>query len=76
MKKRRKRRRSFRHLNQFDRDRIEALLKARYKQEEIAEILCVDAGTISREIQKRKRKNGYYEALTAQHKAEYQKVAQ
>lgn len=69
MKKRRKRRRSFRHLNQFDRDRIEALLKARHKQEEIAEILSVDAGTISREIQKRKCKNGYYEALTAQRKA-------
>jgi IS30 family transposase len=69
MKKRIKRRRSFRHLNQFDRDRIEALLKAGHKQEEVAKILCVDAGTISREIQKRKRKNGSYEALTAQHKA-------
>ena len=70
MKKRRKRRRSFRHLNQFDRDRIEALLRAGHKQEKIAEILCVDAGTISREIQKRKRKNGFYEALTAQRKAD------
>lgn len=69
MKKIRKRRRSFRHLNQFDRDRIEALKEAGHKQEEIAGILNIDAGTISREIQKRKRKNGHYDALTAQHKA-------
>ncbi len=70
MKKRIKRRRLFRHLNQFDRDRIEALFKAGHKQEEVAKVLCVDAGTISREIRKRKRKNGIYEALTAQRKAD------
>ena len=69
MKKRTKRRRLFRHLNQFDRDRIEALLKAGHIQEEIAKVLCVDAGTISREIQKHKRKNGCYQATVAQHKA-------
>ncbi len=69
MKKRIKRRRSFRHLNQFDRDRIEALLTADHTQEEIAEVLHVDAGTISREIQKRQRKNGRYEATSAQKKA-------
>ena len=69
MKKRIKRRRSFRHLNQFDRDRIEALLKAGHTQEEIAEVLNVDAGTISREIQKRQRQNGRYEAAAAQQKA-------
>lgn len=69
MQKRIKRRRSFRHLNQFDRDRIEALLQADHKQEEIAEVLKVDAGTVSREIQKRKRKNGRYEAAAAQQKA-------
>jgi len=70
MKKNKKRRRSFRHLNQFDRDRIEALLQAGHKQEEVAKILRVDAGTISREIQERKRKSGRYEATTAQHKAD------
>jgi IS30 family transposase len=68
-KKRRKRRR-FRHLNQFDRDRIEALANAGHKQEEIAKILDFDAGSISREIKKRKRKNGVYSAKTAQHKAQ------
>lgn len=69
MKKIKERRRSFRHLNQFDRDRIEALLSAGHKQEEVAKVLNVDAGTISREIQKRKRKNSRYEAATAQQKA-------
>ena len=75
MPKKRKRRRHFRHLNQFDRDRIEALLLADHKQEEIAHILFVDAGTISREIKKRKRKNGRYEAVTAQHKANVKRGA-
>lgn len=63
------RRRHFRHLNQFDRDRIEALVKAGERQETIACILNVDAGTISREIKKRKRKDGRYEAAAAEHKA-------
>jgi IS30 family transposase len=69
MNKRKKQRRQFRHLNQSDRDRIEALLRSRHKQEEIAKILDFDAATISREINRRKRKNGIYEATTAQHKA-------
>jgi IS30 family transposase len=65
-----KKRRRFRHLDQFDRDRIEALINAGHKQEEIAEILDFDAGSISREIKKRKRRNGIYSAKTAQHKAQ------
>lgn len=69
MKKRIKRRPPFRHLNQFDRDRIEALLEAGHSQENTAKILKVDAGTISREIRARERKNGRYEATTAQQKA-------
>jgi len=48
-----KKRKHFRHLGQKDRDRIEALLKVQHTQEEIAGILNVDAGTISREIRKR-----------------------
>lgn len=68
-RKKRRKRRSFRHLDQFDRDRIEALINAGHKQEEIAKILDFDAGSISREIKKRKRKNGVYSAKTAQHKA-------
>lgn len=58
----------FRHLNQKDRDRIEALLDDGEKQCEIAKILKVDPSVISREM-KRKRKNGRYDATTAQHKA-------
>lgn len=64
-----KKTKQFRHLNQYDRDRIEALISAGHKQKEIAEILKVDKGTISRERNKRKKKNGVYEAITAQHKA-------
>lgn len=64
-----KKRKPFRHLNQYDRDRIEALINSRHKQKEIANILGVDKGTISKEISKRKRKNGSYEAMTAQLKA-------
>lgn len=69
MKKKKQWRKKFRHLKQPDRDRIEALLSAKHLQKEIAVVLKVDEGTISREINKRKRKNDYYEATTAQHKA-------
>ena len=67
--KTRKKRRRFRHLNQFDRDRIETLLKADEEQKVISEVLQVDAGTISREINRRKQKNGRYSATAAEHKA-------
>ena len=69
MTKKRLRRKGFRHLNQSDRDRVEALLNAGHQQKEIAEILQVDKSTISREIKNRQRKNGRYKATTAQHKA-------
>lgn len=65
-----KKRRTFHHLNVTERDRLEALLDAGEKQKEIAKILKVDKSTISREINKRKRKNGHYEADTAEHKAQ------
>lgn len=64
-----RKRNSFKHLNQHDRDRIEALLRQDYQQTDIAAILKVDKGTISREINRRKRKNSVYDADTAQHKA-------
>lgn len=69
MKKTKKERRHFRHLNQSDRDRIEALLRAGHKREEIAEILGFDTGSISREINKRRCENGIYSSTVAQHKA-------
>ncbi len=60
---------TYRHLSQSDRDRIEALLRAGHNQGEIALILKVNKSTISREIGKRKRVDGRYDADTAQHKA-------
>ena len=64
-----KKKRHFRHLNQSDRDRIQAMLSSGHSQEEIAEILGFDPGAISREINKRKTKDGKYIAIVAQHKA-------
>jgi IS30 family transposase len=64
-----KRRRSFRHLNQNDRDRIEALLAAGHSQKDIALVLRVSAATISRERRSRSRKSGRYEAAAAHAKA-------
>ena len=71
--------RKFKHLDQSDRDRIQALLDNQHKQKDIANILGVDKSTISREIQRNKRKrsgfrgktitNGRYDANLAQHKA-------
>jgi transposase, IS30 family len=66
--KKRRKRKSFTHLDQKKRDRKEALLSTGEKQKNIARVLKVDPGTISRE-KKRKRKNGYYDADTAEAKA-------
>lgn len=65
------------HLSQAERDRIEALFDNGHNQKEIAQVLKRDAGTISREIKRNRRKirkkggtiNGKYEASVAQHKA-------
>lgn len=64
-----KRKRQFKHLDQSDRDRLEILWREGYDQVEIAKVLKVNKSTISREIRKRKRKNGIYDAEAAQHKA-------
>ena len=61
--------RTFAHLKQSDRDRIQAMLDSGIDQSQIAKILSVNKSTISREITKRKRKNGAYEASTAGQKA-------
>jgi len=55
-------------LNQFERDRIEALLDVGTRQKEIAKILERDKSTISREISCNSVK-GCYRARKAQHKA-------
>ena len=63
-----KKRKHFSHFTQKKRDRLEDLLDDGVKQIKIAKILKVDKSTISRE-RKRKRKNGKYNADTAEHKA-------
>lgn len=60
---------TFRHLNQNDRDRMEILLGQGMFQKDIAEVLGVDPSTISRERRKRKKKDGKYEASAAAQKA-------
>lgn len=47
---------NYAHLNQMERDRIEALLNVEHKQKEIAQILKRDGGTISREIERNGKK--------------------
>lgn len=64
-----KRKKTFRHLTQSDRDRLEILLREGHSQVEIAQVLKVNKSTISREIKKRKQNNGIYDSDTAQHKA-------
>lgn len=73
--------RTFKHLNQFDRDRIEALLLAGHKQAEIAKIIEVNKATISREIKRNKLEKdgkgfvcGAYKAITAQRKSKQRRL--
>lgn len=71
-----------RHLQQGDRDRIDALFNNGIKQKDIAKILKVDKSTISREIKRNRRKirkpggttNGRYESTTAQRKAKLRRA--
>lgn len=69
-----KKRKKFKHLDQYDRDRLEALLRQGHKKVEIAKVLKVDKSTISREIKQRQRKNGIYDAGTAHHKARVKRL--
>jgi len=62
-------RKTFKHLDFRARDRIEALLSRGHNQQEVANILEVGKSTVSREIQKRKKKDGIYSATVAEHKA-------
>jgi len=61
---------TYRHLDQFDRDRIEAMLSSGVKPVDIAGVLGVHKGTISREITRRARLDGIYQASNAEHKAQ------
>lgn len=59
----------YQHLNQSDRDRIEVMRKQGMKQKEIAEVLDIDKGTVSREVKRHKQMDGNYRASNAEHKA-------
>ncbi len=64
------RRKPFTQLTQFDRDRIQSLRYYGHSQEDIAEALERDPGTISREFKRYTNKHGRYKAIKAQKKAE------
>jgi len=68
MEKRRKKR-SFTHLDQAKRDRLEIMLKEGRKQKDIAEVLGVDPATISREKHRKRKRQRVYKASIAQQKA-------
>ena len=67
----------YHQLNQFKRDRIEAMYEEGFKQKVIAQVVDCDPTTISREIKRNRRKlrfqgvnkDGPYVASIAQHKA-------
>jgi len=68
---------SYKHVSQFERDRIQSLLDQDVHEAEIARILNRNKSTISREIKRNQRKRGQvkvtnsqtYEADSANHKA-------
>jgi transposase, IS30 family len=62
-------RKTFKHLNIYDRDRLEAMWRAGISQVLIAGILGVHKSTISREINLRKKDSGEYFSSVAEHKA-------
>jgi IS30 family transposase len=61
--------RIFVQLDEYKRDRIEALLNQGVEKKLIAKIIGVHKSTITREVQKRSRLNGEYRASSAHHKA-------
>jgi IS30 family transposase len=67
--KKSKKRKKFCHLSEKKRDRLEALLEGGSKLQDIAKILKVHPSTICREIKRRKRRNGVYDAEVAEKKA-------
>ena len=73
----RKNSKQYNHINQQERDRIQALLDKKVKLSEIARILKRDKGALSREIKRNRRRKrikggirfGSYEATVAEQKA-------
>ncbi|MBT9137085.1 MAG: hypothetical protein DDT34_02172 [Firmicutes bacterium] len=64
-----KNRTPFKHLREHDRDRIQALYVWGHSQKEIAEVLEVDPGTISRELKRYGKKTWRYSAKRAEEDA-------
>jgi IS30 family transposase len=64
-----KKRPGWHQLGQGERDRIEALVRAGVRQAEIARVLKVSPGTVSREVAGRSLGDGTYDADAAQAKA-------
>ena len=60
----------FTHLQQKDRDRIQALYLDGYTQKHIAEVLEVDGGTISRELNRYSKKTWRYSSTRAEKDAQ------
>lgn len=69
MKKIKKKRGSFRHFTQVDRDRMEALLDHGHNQKEVAEIIGKSESAVSRERKRRKKRARKYRASVAHQKA-------
>ncbi|PJC56181.1 hypothetical protein CO026_01735 [Candidatus Kaiserbacteria bacterium CG_4_9_14_0_2_um_filter_41_32] len=67
-------RKSFKHLTQYERDRIEKLCFHCTSIVDIAKILGRDKGTISRELNKHTNKHHRYKATKAQQLAEEKRV--
>ena len=63
-------RKSFIHLNKFHRDRIHALYLEGHSQKDIAEVIGVNPGTISRELKRYGRCTWRYSAVKAEADAE------
>ena len=59
---------SFRHIRQIERERIEELIQAGHTQKEIAIILGRHLSTITREMQRNNKNDGSYTATRAQKK--------
>lgn len=68
-----KKREGFRHLTDKDRDRIHALYGHGHNQKDVARVLGVDPGTISRELQRYGKHTWRYSAAAAQKDAEFKR---
>lgn len=75
MEKQKKKRRHFSHLDHARRDRLETMLREGRKQRDIAEVLGVDPGTVSREKRRKRKRQRVYKADVAQQKADAKRAS-